>query len=95
MKKIALGLIASLILLPVICFAQVMPQPPASWIAFQKQEKAKRDAFFQELNADRQAFLNANPDVQTYFQQMQAANKAQHVAWLASHPRRTTITPTP
>jgi hypothetical protein len=56
MNKILLGLMASMLLLPVVSFGQVTQQAPASWIAFQKEETAKRTAFFQQLKADRDAF---------------------------------------
>jgi hypothetical protein len=95
MTKIALGLMASMMLLPVISFAQLTQQPPASWVAFQNVEKAKRAAFFQQLEADRTAFLNANPDVRAYLDQKRADNKARYAAWAATHPRKTNLLPTP
>jgi hypothetical protein len=76
MKKISLGLIASMTLLSVISFAQTTPQPPASWIAFLKDESTKRAAFFQQMHADRQAFLSSHPDAQAYLDQMKANAKA-------------------
>ena len=86
MKKITLGLIASLVFLPVISFAQSNPQAPASWIAFQKEEHAKQSAFFQQLEAERTAFLNANPDVKSYLDQMKAATAAV-INTVASQPK--------
>lgn len=88
MKKITSLFIVSIILLPMLSFAQSTPQAPASWVAFQKQENAKRLAFFQEMKADREAFFNANPDVKAYFAQMQASAKARIAAWRASHPSK-------
>ena len=85
MNKMTLGLIASILLLPVISFAQATPQPPAAWVAFQKQENAKRAAFNAQMHADMQAFLQANPEMQTYFTQMRAASQARMAAWRAQH----------
>lgn len=76
MKKIILGLLVSALVLPALSFAQTTPQPPAAWVAFQKEENVKRAAFFKEMRADRDAFLAANPDVKEYFEQMRAAAKA-------------------
>jgi hypothetical protein len=91
MKKMALGLIASMVFLPVISFAQLNTNqaPPASWVAFQKQELAKKIAFFQQMEADRTAFLSANPDVKAYLTQMRAANQTRYAAWVATHPKTT------
>jgi hypothetical protein len=86
MKKMTLVLMASLVLLPVISFAQTTPQAPASWVAFQKQERSKMTAFFQEMKADRDAFLSSNPEVKTYLQEMQTTAKARMAAWRAAHP---------
>ena len=88
MRKIALGLIVSMMLLPVASFAQTsaqtqLPTPPASWVAFMKAENAKRIAFFKELKAEKEAFLNAHPDAQAYL------IKAQK-----SHSLKTHATPT-
>jgi hypothetical protein len=85
MRKIFLGLIASLTLLPAASFAQTTPQPPASWVAFKQAEHAKQVAFFQQIKADREAFLSANPDVKTYLQQLHASTRAREAAWRASH----------
>lgn len=101
MQKLALGLIASLLLLPIVSFAQTspttnttssttMPKPPASWIAFQQQENVKRAAFFKQMQADRNAFLSANPDAKSFLDQMRAASQARMAAWRAAHPRKTT-----
>jgi len=92
MKKISLALIVSLLLFPLISFAQssstTIPTPPASWVAFQQQEHAKRIAFFNQLKADRDAFLSANPDAQTYVNQLRASSQARMNAWRAAHPRK-------
>jgi hypothetical protein len=93
MKKMTLALITSMILLPVLSFAQTTPQAPASWIAFQKQENAKRQAFYQQLKSDRDTFLNANPDVKTYLEQMRANAKTRMAAWRAAHPPKNPINP--
>ena len=93
MKKTILGSIVAMALLSVAAMAQTTPQAPASWISFQQQENAKRAAFFQQMKADRDAFVNANPDVQTYLAELKTAQKARFAAWQASHPRRTNGTP--
>ena len=92
---------ASLILLPVVTFAQTstttpstsssttMPTPPASWITFQQQENAKRATFFKQMKDDRDAFLAANPDAKSYLDQMRTAAQARMAAWRAAHPRKT------
>jgi|GEM_PF-3551525 hypothetical protein len=85
MNRLALGLIASIILLPVISFAQSAPQPPAAWVAFQKEESAKRAAFNAQMSADMKAFMEANPEMKTYFDQMRAAAQARMAAWRAQH----------
>ena len=85
MKRTALGLIASIMLLPVTSFAQVTPQPPAAWVAFQKEESAKRAAFNAQMRAEMQNFLNSNPEVKTYFEEMQASAKARALTWRAEH----------
>jgi hypothetical protein len=85
MRKIPYGLMASLMLLPVISFGQTVPQAPAAWIAFQKQENIKRTAFFEEMKADREAFLRANPDVKAYFDEMHATAKERRAEWKAMH----------
>ena len=90
MKKISLGLLACTLLLTSISFAQTIPQAPASWIAFQKEENAKRAAFFQEMRADREAFLSSNPDAKEYLDAVRAAAKERRTSWLASHPRKNT-----
>ena len=98
MKKITCAMIASLILIPVISFAQssqTPAQPPASWVAFMKQENVKRSAFFQQMKADRDAFLSANPDVKAYLDQMRANAQTRMAAWRAAHPPRHAATPTP
>jgi hypothetical protein len=89
MKRISLGLIASMLLLPAVSFAQLNTStpPPASWVAFQKEENAKRAAFFQQMETDRTAFLNANPDVKAWLEEMKANNKARYAAWEATHPK--------
>ena len=85
MKKISWGLIAALILLPVISFAQTnsqnMLKPPASWIAFQKKEHAKQAAFLKQIRAETDAFINANPDVKAYVERARAAAKARMEKW--------------
>ncbi len=84
----ATGLIASLLLLPMTSFAQSIPQAPASWVAFQKQENAKRAAFYKQMKDDKEAFLRANPDVKSYFEQMHTAANARKATWRAAHPRK-------
>jgi hypothetical protein len=99
MPKPALGLIVSLILLPVFAFAQTNtqnnPKPPAAWIAFQQQENVKRQVFFKQMKDDRDAFLAANPDAKAYFDQMRAAGQARLAAWRTAHPRKTPYAPPP
>ena len=80
-----LGLIASILLLPVISFGQETPQAPASWIAFQKEQSDKRIAFFQQMKADRDAFLSAHPEAKAYLEQMHVAAQARMAAWKAAH----------
>jgi len=80
-----LGLMASLMLLPVSSFAQTTPQAPASWVEFQKQESAKRIVFFQQMKADRDAFLSSHPEAQTYLEEMHQAAIARMAAWKAAH----------
>jgi len=97
MKQITCTFIAALMLLTGISFAQTTttqtaPQPPASWVAFQQQENAKRAAFFKQLSADRKAFLSANPDAKAYMDQMRAFAQARAKAWRAAHPRNATGT---
>jgi len=87
MKKMPLVFIASMLLLPVVSMAQSRPQPPPEWVAFQKQESAKRAAFNQQIKADTQAFLSSHPEMQTYFAEMQAASKARYAQWKAMHQR--------
>ena len=89
MKKLTFGLMALIIFLPLTSFAQSTPQPPASWIAFQKQESAKRQAFYQQMKADREAFLNANPDVKSYLDQLRASNQSRIAAWREAHQKNT------
>jgi len=88
MKNIILALTASIVILPAISFAQTAPQAPASWVAFQQQENAKRIAFIQEMKAEREAFLQANPEVKAYFDQVNAVRRERLSAWRAAHPRR-------
>jgi hypothetical protein len=85
MKRTILGLIASIMLLPVISFAQETPQPPAAWVAFQKEESAKRAAFNAQMSSDMRAFMAANPEMKTYLDQMRAAGQARMAAWRAQH----------
>ena len=85
MKKILLGFFALILLLPLISFAQTSPQAPASWIAFQQEQNAKKAAFYKQLKADRETFLNEHPDVRAYIQEMKASNNAKREAWKASH----------
>jgi hypothetical protein len=100
MKLLACTLLASLMLLPGISLAQTSTQTttqttlqePASWTAFQKQEQAKRADLFKQLNADKEAFLKANPDVQTYLNQVRTAAQARAQAWKAAHQKTTTTT---
>ena len=87
MKKTVLGLVASTMLLPMISFAQTTPQPPAAWVAFQKEENAKRAAFNAQISADMKAFMAANPEVKTYFDEMRAASQARMAQWRAQHHR--------
>jgi len=79
-----LGLIVSMMFMPAVSFAQSTPQAPASWIAFQQQENAKRSAFFKEMKADRDAFLSSNPEVKAYLEQVRAAAKARFAALRAA-----------
>ncbi len=88
MGKMTLGIIASILLLPVPSFAQTTPQPPASWVAFKQAEHTKQVAFFAQLKADRNAFLSVHPEVKSYLAQLHAANMARETAWRASHQRR-------
>jgi hypothetical protein len=85
MKKMTLALIASMILLPVISFGQVNPTPPASWVAFQKQESAKRAVFYAQMKADMQTFLSEHPEVKSYFAEVRASAQARIAAWKAQH----------
>jgi len=85
MKRSTLGVIASIMLLPVISLAQVTPQPPAAWVEFQKQESAKRAAFNAQMKADMQNFLASNPEVKSYMDQMRQAAQARAAAWRAAH----------
>jgi hypothetical protein len=93
MKKMTLAVIASLILTG-SAFAQSSstsaPKPPAAWVTFQQQQDAKRMAFFKEMSAERTAFLQANPDVKEYFDQMAQISKERMAAWRAAHPRKIT-----
>ena len=87
MKKLSSALLASIILLPIVSFAQATPQAPASWIAFKQQESAKRIAFFKQMKEDRDAFISANPDVKAYLDEVRAARLAKREEWLAQHKR--------
>jgi hypothetical protein len=99
MKRITAGLMAALMLLPGISFAQTTaaqtaPQAPASWVAFQQQENTKRIAFYKQLNDERKAFLKANPDVKAYLDQMRVLARARAKAWKAAHqPKTATAVP--
>ena len=84
MKKITLGLIASLLLLPVISFAQTLPPAPDSWVAFQKVERAKKVAFYKQMRADVDTFLRDHPDAKEYLTQVRAYRKARAAAKKAS-----------
>jgi hypothetical protein len=87
MQKIILGSALSLILLSTTAFAQTTPtpQPPDSWVAFQKDQAAKRAAFAQQMKADRDAFISAHPEAKAYLEQIKTANKARLDAWRAAH----------
>jgi len=95
MKRLAITFVILLLLCPNISFAQSssIPKPPASWIAFQQEENAKRTAFFKQMKADRDAFLSSNPDAKAYLDQMQAYAKEHFAAWRAAHPRKIVTTP--
>ncbi len=80
MKKMSLALMASMMLLPVVSFAQAIPQPPASWVAFQQEEAAKQAAFNKQMKDEVDAFLRSHPEVNAYFDQVRAANKARYQA---------------
>ena len=86
MQQLRFGIITTAALLlasPV--WAQSAPQPPASWVDFQQQENAKRAAFYQQLKADREAFLAAHPEAKAYLDQMRATAAARRAAWKAAH----------
>ena len=85
MKKTTLALIASMILLPVISFGQVNPQPPAAWVAFQKEESVKRAAFYAQMKADMQTFLSEHPEVKAYFAEVRSSAQARIATWKAQH----------
>ena len=85
MKKTAIGLLALTLFFPSLSFCQSTTQPPSSWLTFQEQERAKRVAFFQQMNADRETFLQQHPDVKAYLDQMRAEGQARAAAWRASH----------
>ena len=91
MRTISSGPMASLILLTSISFAQAsdqaMLQPPASWVAFEKQENAKRAEFMKQIKADTDAFLSTHPEAKAYYEQRRAAFKAKLAAWKAAHPQ--------
>lgn len=93
MKKMTLALIASILFLPALSFAQTTLQPPASWIDFQQKEKVKIAAFFKEMKADTDAFLKANPDAKAYLDQMRANAKARMAAWRAAQQNKNTTNP--
>jgi len=76
----------SILIFTASSFAQSNPQAPASWIAFEQQESAKRASFNRQMNAQRDAFLAANPDVQAYLDEMRAIEKAKMASWYAQHP---------
>lgn len=88
MKNLLLA--TAFLLMPNLVFAQNNPQPPAAWTEYLQQETAKKQAFYQQIKADRDAFLNSHPEVQTYLQQLHAASKARLQAWLLAHPSTTT-----
>jgi len=92
MKKIILT--SSFLLLAGLSFAQTSTQPPAALVAFQQQETAKRQAFYQQMKQDRDAFLASHPEVQAYLQQLREESKERLQAWLAQHPKRLATTTT-
>lgn len=87
MKKTACGLIVVILFVPLVSFAQSNSnsQPPATWVAFQKQQNEKSQVFFQGLKAEREAFLRAHPDVQLYLDQMRVNAQARWQAMRAAH----------
>ncbi len=85
MIKKSLVLIALILYFPVISQAQSSPQPPASWIEFQKAESAKRHAFFQEMKADRDNFFSTHPEAKAYVDQLKDFSKQRREAWKAAH----------
>jgi hypothetical protein len=72
MKRMFLALIASMMLLPAISFAETTPPAPAAWVTFQNEENAKKAAFFKQLKADMDAFLSSHPEVKAYLDQLHA-----------------------
>jgi len=101
MKKISLGLIVSMMILPVFSFAQTdspsslqtdtqtIPKEPASLVAFNKEEMAKRSALDKQIEADREAFFSAHPDAKAYVEELKAIVKARVDAWKIQHPDET------
>ena len=87
MKRLILGSTALIMLIPALIFAQTTPKAPASWVAFQQQESAKRIAFFKQMKAERDAFLKANPDVRAYLEETHQNSKGK-AAWRAAHPSK-------
>ena len=86
MKKATVILMAFALYFSSNSWAQTNTQPPAAWIAFQKEEHLKQAAFFKQLKDDREAFFKANPDAKQYLENLRAAAKARNQAWIASHP---------
>lgn len=84
MKKMTLGLLSLLILLPMISYAQTVPQAPSAWVSFQKEQNDKRAAFFKEMRAEKEAFISAHPEVKTYLDQIHEANRQRIAALRAA-----------
>ena len=84
MRIIRLGLMASMVLFPLISLAQTAPQAPDSWKAFQKQEILKIDAFYNQMKADRAALIDSDPQVKAYYQQIRQFAQAHYTAFRAA-----------
>ena len=59
MKKVVFALVAALVFLPAISFAQQQDE----WAVFQKHQGEERAAFNKQMKDERDAFLSSHPDV--------------------------------
>ncbi len=100
MKKVFLGVVAALMVLPAMSFAQpaastepaaaqaiVRPDQfagQAEWSALMKKQAEARKALNEQLNAERDAFLKANPEVAARIEEQMKLAKERALAHKAA-----------